>query len=256
MKIALCLSGQPRFIKEVSPYILKNVCEGYDVDTFFHFWFDEDLINKPYKYGGNGGWIDQRIDPNAINDAINIYNPKNYKVEPSKKFYDNFIKTDYCFRDNGELISWTKHWKESNEPDYRNRMVNNTLSNFYSMNQVLLLKKEEEYKNNKKYDYVIRMRSDCVIHTKLIYESYDNNKVHYTGILNQPDKMVADWINFGNSINMDVFMGIFSMFDKILNKCKKNKNGAWSNEMLHKTALDIFEIETQSNLIFVEVPRF
>ena len=33
MRIALLLSGQPRFIEEGSEYILKNVCEGNNVDT-------------------------------------------------------------------------------------------------------------------------------------------------------------------------------------------------------------------------------
>jgi hypothetical protein len=256
MKIALCLSGQPRFIKEVSPYILKNVCNNYDVDTFFHFWFDDNLITKPYKYGGNGEWINQRININAIDDAIKIYNPKLYKVEKSKTFIDDSIKTDYCYKDNGELISWTRHWKENNEPNYRNRMVNNTLSNFYSMNQVCLLKKEYEFLNNFKYDYVVRIRSDCILHNKIIFENYDNNFLYYTGILNQPDNMVADWINFSNSNNMDVFMSVFPVFDTILKKCMKNKNEAWSNEMLHKTILDYFEIVAIPDNLIVEVPRF
>ena len=49
MKVALCLSGQPRLIPECAPYILENMCKGYDVDIFFHFWFDEKLqtISKP-----------------------------------------------------------------------------------------------------------------------------------------------------------------------------------------------------------------
>ena len=44
MKIALCFSGQPRFVNEVAPYIIKNICEEYDVDTYFHFWFDEGTL--------------------------------------------------------------------------------------------------------------------------------------------------------------------------------------------------------------------
>jgi hypothetical protein len=41
MRIALLLSGQPRFIEEGSEYILKNICEGNNVDTFTHFWMDD-----------------------------------------------------------------------------------------------------------------------------------------------------------------------------------------------------------------------
>lgn len=256
MKIALCFSGQPRFINEVSPFILKNICEGYDVDTFFHFWFDEDLQTKPYKYGGNGGWDKQRISQTAIEDAIRVYNPKLYKVEKSKKFIDSNLYTDICYRNNGEEIKWTKHWKEANEPNYRDRHVNNWLSCHYSLNQVCLLKKEYEYANDFKYDYVVRCRSDTIVHSKIIFEQYDKNTIYYTGLLNQPDGMIADWLNFGGSKIMDVFMSTFSMSDYILEKCMQNNNGAWCNEMLHKTVLDLFNICYEPKPIYLEVPRF
>ena len=41
MRIALLLSGQPRFVKDVAPIILANVIGDYNVDTFCHFWFDD-----------------------------------------------------------------------------------------------------------------------------------------------------------------------------------------------------------------------
>lgn len=256
MKIALCFSGQPRFLKEVSPYILKNICEGYDVDTFFHFWFDEDLQTKPYKYGGNGGWEHQRIPASAIEDAIKIYNPKLYKVDKSKNFIDSNLYTELCYRNNGEPINWTRHWRESTEPNYRDRQVNNCLSCHYSLNQVCLLKKEYEYANNFKYDYVVRCRSDTVLYSKINFEYYEKNMIHYTSILNQPDGMIADWINFGGTKVMDVFMSTFSMSDLFLEKCMINNNGAWCNEMLHKTVLDSFNISYKSHPIHVELPRF
>ena len=51
MRIALLLSGQPRFVKEVAPIILANVIGDYNVDTFCHFWFDDKLQSEPYKHG-------------------------------------------------------------------------------------------------------------------------------------------------------------------------------------------------------------
>jgi len=256
MKIALCLSGQPRFIKEAAPFIIKNACEGYDIDTFFHFWFDENLISNPYKYGGDGGWEKQRISEKAIEDAIQIYNPKLYKVDKSKVFLDSSLKTDYCYRDSGEVISWTKHWKESKEPNYRDRMVNNWLSCHYSLNQVNLLKKEYEYANNFKYDYVVRVRSDSILQTKIKYENYRKDTVYYTNILNQPDNMICDWINFGGSKVMDPFMSMFSMSDIFLENCMNSINGAWCNEMIHKTVLNFFNIPSQGIPLTITLPRF
>lgn len=256
MRIALCLSGQPRFINEAAPFIISNLCTGYQVDVFAHFWFDESITDQPYKYGGNGKWVDQRISKISINDFASIYKPIKYVVEPSRRFVDSALKTDYCYKPNGELVSWSKHWKESTEPDYRNRMVNNWISYHYSLGQVNRLKKEYEYENNFKYDFVVKSRSDTLIKTKLIYEQYDPNYVHYTSILQQPDNMIADWLNFGGSRQMDVFMNTFSMFDSLIKNCENDLGGAWCNEIVHKKALDLFEIKYQSHPLYIEIPRF
>ena len=89
MKIALCFSGQPRFVQECSEYIKQNVIRDYDVDVFVHLWFDEDLQNNPYKYGGNGDWVNQRISDSAVDVFKSIYNPVTISVEKSKKFIDS-----------------------------------------------------------------------------------------------------------------------------------------------------------------------
>ena len=94
MKLSLCFSGQPRFVKECYQKIINNVIGDYDIDIFAHLWFDEDLQTKPYKHGGNGGWKDQRISNNAIDDFIEIYNPIRSLVEPSKSFGDFDLDED------------------------------------------------------------------------------------------------------------------------------------------------------------------
>ena len=88
MRIALLFSGQPRFVGAVAPNIIHNVIGDYNVDTFCHFWFDDDLQSKPYKYGecNKGEWHKQRISANAIDEAINSYHPVELITEPSKSF--------------------------------------------------------------------------------------------------------------------------------------------------------------------------
>ena len=75
MRIALLLSGQPRFVKQVAPIILANVIGEYNVDTFCHFWFDDKLQSEPYKYGecNKGEWHKQRISADAIDEAVEMY---------------------------------------------------------------------------------------------------------------------------------------------------------------------------------------
>lgn len=256
MKIALCLYGQPRFINEVAPYIIKNLCEGYDVDVFFHFWFDEDLQTKPYKYGGGGEWEKQRISSTAVDDAVKLYSPKLYKVEKSKSFKDSTVKTDYFYYPNGELVPWSKHWKEEQEPNYISRIINNNISYLYTVNQVNLLRKEYEYKNNFKYDWIVKCRTDSVVQHKIRYEDYDPSVVNYSGWLNQPDGMINDWLNFGGSRAMDPFMSAFSFLDHLFDRCDNEFGGAWSPEMLHRKAIDIFGVGHQAHPFIVTLPRF
>ena len=49
MKIALCLSGQPRGIPYSCQQILDNIINvNENVDVFLHTWFDPNDIGKSY----------------------------------------------------------------------------------------------------------------------------------------------------------------------------------------------------------------
>ena len=52
---------------------------------------DDSLITKPYKFGGAGGWVNQRIDSKAVDKAFEIYRPVTSIVEPSKSFNDSKV---------------------------------------------------------------------------------------------------------------------------------------------------------------------
>lgn len=57
MKIALCLSGQPRSYKEGFEYHKKNLLDHYDVDVYMHTWSyisPEVLADLVDLYGENG----------------------------------------------------------------------------------------------------------------------------------------------------------------------------------------------------------
>lgn len=249
MKIAICFSGQPRFVSECSQTILENVIQQYDVDVFAHLWFDDDLLNKPYKYGGDGGWEHQRISPTAIEDFQRIYNPIEMKVEPSCNFYDPYMEEDF-------EVSQNRYWQGSlSEPNYMERQIKNTLSNFYSMSESNRLKLIHEYKNRFKYDWVFKIRTDVNIHSKIILEDYNSNCFNCTSLFQQPPH-INDWICFGGSDIMDVFTGVFPMFQRIFDLTKYYRNNAWDNETLHVQALEQMSIEIQRHPIHLSVPRF
>ena len=246
MKIALCLSGQPRFINEVAPYIINNACSGYDVDVFAHIWFDEDLLNNPYKHEGN--WSSQRIQSSAVQNLLDIYKPVSYIIEPSKKFIDSEIHFETSLN-----RYWT--WGEPGQ-EFRDRIINNTLSYFYGLNQVNNLKKTYEYANGFKYDWVVRCRTDTILHTKINYENYNRNVINFSGLSNQPDGMINDWFDFGGSKVMDAFMSLFPVFDLVLDKCLNENDMAFCPELLHRKMVDYFNINIEPHPIFITLPRF
>jgi hypothetical protein len=253
MKIALCFSGQPRFIEQVSPLIKQNIIGDYDVDVFAHLWFDEDLQTKPYKYGGSGGWVDQRIASNAIEQFEETYKPKKLVVEKSKKFLDSTLSDNYM-----PSLDRYKGGKPdySREPNFEVRDVNNIISYHYSLLQACLLKKEYEYANDFKYDYVVRMRTDSMVHNKIQYESFPKDIVFFSGMQNQPDGMINDWFNFGGSKVMDPFMSAFPVVEYCIDECMKQTGGAWCCELIHRKVIDFFNIPCHPLPINITLPRF
>ena len=49
MKIALCLSGQPRSFEKGYEYHKKNLLDHYDVDVFIHTWADSPGLEELFK---------------------------------------------------------------------------------------------------------------------------------------------------------------------------------------------------------------
>lgn len=252
-KIALCFSGQPRFIDEAYPFIQKNVIKNENIDVFAHLWFDDDLTDKPYKYGGDGNWQHQRISKNAIEIFKQKYNPICLKVEKSKKFKNSFLEETYY-----PSLSRYKRGSINNplEPNFIERDINNIISYYYSLNQVCLLKKEYEYFNNFKYDAVIRMRTDAIVKTDLDYNLINDNTLYYSDNQKQPDNMINDWLNYGKSDVMDSFMGCFPLIEYLIEDCKKQTGGAWCCELIHKKMMEKMCINTSGKDICIKLPRF
>ena len=64
MKVAVCLSGQPRFINESCNYLFNSLVPA-EVDYFVHFWSDDETEKK---------------------NIISKHNPVSYILEKQKVF--------------------------------------------------------------------------------------------------------------------------------------------------------------------------
>lgn len=125
MKIAVCISGQPRAYKEGYEYLKRNLLDHYDCDIFIHTW-----KNKVYQ----------------TEDVIDLYQPTRHKIDIP-------------------LTSSNLNVKYTHTPDKENWPPSATISSFYSTFQTLLLKIEEEiayrpynWVVKTRFDYALNVR--------------------------------------------------------------------------------------------------
>ena len=142
MKIALIISGQPRFYKSESyRSIRKNILNKYDTDVYFHTWRN----NKPYEVAPWSEINTQIVIENSFeSELIFLYNPKNYIIEDQKEFPEisNII--------NDKILT--------NHHNY-NYSSKNMPSMFYSLEKSY----ELVINSNIIYDWIIRLRFDTIV---------------------------------------------------------------------------------------------
>jgi hypothetical protein len=258
MKIALIISGQPRFVKECAASLINNIIDKNNVDVFAHLWFDEKLTNTPYKYEGN--WTSQTISSDAVDSFKNLYHPKLIEIEESFLFQDELLNFEPSLK---KYVDW----KTPNAPDnmkngtkgFSDLIKSNQISYFYSLNKANLLKKKFEYLHNFKYDWVVRSRTDTILHSPINFSNYNPNVVNYTNINNQETVtpgLICDWLNFGSSYVMDIFNSCFSCYNYLIEECKSTNNGSWCPELVHRKMIDLHQISAEGHPIPISLPRF
>ncbi len=201
------------------------------------------MTTKPFKYSY---YINERIKSNVLEKTLELYKPKAYKFEKQRDFYDSTM--DYSKSINRYQ---THALKEGHDPYVR--YLFNQASMWYSIHQANLLKEEYRWKNNIKYDCVVRLRSELVIREPIIFKNHDLNKVNYFQLY-QPDNMVSDWIGFSNSKNMDIYTSVFCFIQYFYDYFKENTDGIYCNEVLLKKMLDQFNIGYVANGWAIELP--
>lgn len=137
MKVALCLSGQPRFYSTDSYKSLqKHIIKPYSADVFIHSWINE---TNDYSCAPWAGISDCFIPSSVAEDLKNLYKPKKIVFEESREFPEYHSK---------------------NPSDYITR---NAPSMFYSMTYCDKLRQDYEKEMAITYDWVIRARTDTYL---------------------------------------------------------------------------------------------
>lgn len=149
MKIAICLhglasgfndKGEPVSFKEGIESIKEDFIGDHDVDIFYHTWSE--------------GSEDELKDS---------YSPCRYKVEKQAVF-------DHPFGIGSTHYSFT--------PEIQTKLQS-TYSRWYSLNECIKLKKEEEDTKDFKYDFVLAVRFDMVFYEPFIkFENLDPSTLY------------------------------------------------------------------------------
>jgi hypothetical protein len=126
MKIAICISGQPRNFKQSYISLKKYFLDKYDCNVYFHTWKLSHFESTNFGFGNTQYSLTEK----DYNDIIQLYNPKKYILEKPIIFDASNYKCPI--------------WRQP---------LNNTLSMFYSVYKSIQLIEEE-------YNYIIRTRFD------------------------------------------------------------------------------------------------
>lgn len=199
MKVALCLSGLPKFFEMGFEYIHKNIIVPNNCDVFLHAWHDSDKVGQEY---GGVSWStgQDKIKVNTPKRILELYNPKYFQIEPQRYdlFPDNKTEKDYP-ETQGENISFANY------------------SMFYSMYQAMELCAKYEYAHRFKYDAVIRCRFDAAPLVPVDLDRYEitnfTKEIHYADVCRNK-KVISDWLFWSNSINMRYMSSAYLMLDR------------------------------------------
>jgi len=227
MKVALCLSGQPRVVDVGFQKLNQSILQHNNVDVFIHTWFDPDNLSTNSVIPGRES---HSLDPQAIDKLVHYYQPKKIMVEKPKKWNRNYGFPDKCF-----THAWTWALEVNGGLDVaKEYIVDTTHSMFYSMMIANLLKEQYSAETGTEYDLVIRNRIDYSPHVVLKLDEIlvDDDTLIYQD-LHQPDNMISDWFGMGTTNTMNVFCGVYNQIGQLIRQSSE-VDGYWCNELLLK----------------------
>tara|TARA_R110000772_G_scaffold89631_3_gene185605 strand:- start:1151 stop:1864 length:714 start_codon:yes stop_codon:yes gene_type:complete len=126
MKIAICISGQPRNYKESFNSLDEHFLKKYDCDVYFHSWKASTFESTNFGTGNKK----YQLSEEQYEELLELYRPKSFIYEEPVVFDASGYKCPI--------------WRQP---------LNNTLSMFYSIHKACQLVEGN-------YDYIVRARFD------------------------------------------------------------------------------------------------
>ena len=173
MKIALCLTGQPRMVEAGYEFHKQNILDGNDVKVFFHTWETEGNLHEK---------------------AIDLYQPSNWLIEKS-------LNVDLSKYTNTPPPS--PNWKVKD-----GRFA--THAQLYAIERCNSMKCIYEQEHEMTFDWVVRSRFDFAINAKIPFDELDNSKLYIPNCRMVPTRDFGnDQFAFSSSENMDDYSSAY-----------------------------------------------
>lgn len=242
MKIALCISGQPRGLENNIPNTLRGLIDPSKIsDIFVHAWFDESFVGKQFQSaqpGQNGNLGVWHKDTVLLLESLS---PKKMLIEKPRDFNEF-----------------------SHLENLPSAIQTHLASNIYSVYTANRLKCEYEQEQGFEYDIVIRTRIDCnyhkphnilnffnpdlenCIHVPHMYQ-YSRMNDYYPTKNGNSYLALSDTFAYGKSNTVNKFCSIYPEFEFIHNNIKPYQYGecyfGYQSFYKHKLNVSLQNIE-------------
>jgi hypothetical protein len=250
MRVAVCLSGQPRSVRKTFNSIFENIIKINNADVFIHMNYDEDntYIEKTH-LNDNCHYTENMIDV-----VRELYKPVRMLVEKPCDFYNPTLKSPHI---RTLRIQNANHHKNMSLEQTERHMLKQMISMFYSIFKCNELKEKYALENGFVYDFVIRLRFDAIIRKPLYFEFLKKDYIYYQS-LGQPDELISDWINVGSNCIMNVYSSIYLNLeylnsfkyykkqDRKPNTYDQSNECSGLNEYMIRDIMDLYKIPKQA----------
>jgi hypothetical protein len=127
VRIAVCISGQPRAAKETFHMIMNNIIRPNNADVFIHMNYDSDQLYMEKSHTDNGRC---NLEPGIDKWVIDNYKPVRYLVEKPRDFKNQILGMSEnrmeCYR----KMNAHKQWNDDEIKKYAFKQL---LSMYYSI---------------------------------------------------------------------------------------------------------------------------
>ena len=236
MRIAVCLSGQPRTYRYTIDNI-KNYFSDYDVDYFCHAWnYDTNKVKN--------------FETNSLDYVEELVDVDDFKKSIIEKFQPK------------ELIIDSADKLKNHRFPYYSLLYSQLMANHY--------KRQYENKNGFKYDYVIKARYDLVFnpqtkfkldlrtlsasHHQLDIYTTHNERMAIEYCLFNP----SDVIYYGSSIAMDICADLFWYIKYMhipIDDMRMSGPGTLMSDYQKKSGLAFFRSDSLKEIIYRQSAR-